>query len=100
MVSLDDRSKWPEGFTRQEDFENVIRDKLKDLPGISLIMHQPIAQRVDEMVTGVRSQVAIKIFGDDLEELKRAADDIGRVLGQGARERRTCASSASPASST
>ncbi len=82
VVSLEDRSKWPEGFTRQEDFENVIRDKLKDLPGISLIMHQPIAQRVDEMVTGVRSQVAIKIFGDDLEELKRAADDIGRVLGK------------------
>ncbi len=81
VVSLEDRSKWPEGFHRQEDFENVIREKLKDLPCISLIMHQPIAQRVDEMVTGVRSQVAIKIFGDDLEELKRLADDIGRVLG-------------------
>ncbi|MEO8038161.1 MAG: efflux RND transporter permease subunit, partial [Betaproteobacteria bacterium] len=81
VVSLEDRSKWPEGFHRQEDFENVIREKLKDLPGINLIMHQPIAQRVDEMVTGVRSQVAIKIFGDDLEELKRLADDIGRVLG-------------------
>jgi cobalt-zinc-cadmium resistance protein CzcA len=82
VVSLEDRSKWPEGYTRQEDFENAIRDRLKDLPGISLIMHQPIAQRVDEMVTGVRSQVAIKIFGDDLEELKRVADDIGRALGK------------------
>jgi len=82
VVSLEERSKWPQGFSRQEDFENAIRDRLKDLPGISLIMHQPIAQRVDEMVTGVRSQVAIKIFGDDLEELKRVADDIGRVLGR------------------
>ena len=82
VVSLEDRSKWPEGFNSQEDFENVIRDKLKDLPGISLIMHQPIAQRVDEMVTGVRSQIAIKIFGDDLETLKTLGDDIARVLGK------------------
>ncbi len=82
VVSLEDRAKWPEGFKSQEDFENVIRDKLKDLPGISLIMHQPIAQRVDEMVTGVRSQIAIKIFGDDLETLKTLGDDIARVLGK------------------
>ncbi|MCW5626965.1 MAG: efflux RND transporter permease subunit, partial [Burkholderiales bacterium] len=82
VVSLLPRDQWPEGFNSQEDFENVIREKLKDLPGISLIMHQPIAQRVDEMVTGVRSQVAIKIFGDDLDELKRVADDIGRVLNR------------------
>ena len=82
VVSLLPRDQWPEGFRSQEDFENVIRDKLKDLPGISLIMHQPIAQRVDEMVTGVRSQVAIKIFGDDLETLKGLGDDIARVMNK------------------
>jgi cobalt-zinc-cadmium resistance protein CzcA len=82
VVSLLPRDQWPEGFSKQEDFEAVIREKLKDLPGISLIMHQPIAQRVDEMVTGVRSQVAIKIFGDDLDELKRVGDDIARVLNR------------------
>ncbi len=82
VVSLLPRAQWPAGFTKQEDFENLIRNKLRDLPGISLIMHQPIAQRVDEMVTGVRSQIAIKIFGDDLSDLKRAAEDIGRVLGR------------------
>ena len=81
VVSLKDRSEWPDGWT-QATFEEHIREKLKDLPGISLIMHQPIAQRVDEMVTGVRSQVAIKIFGDDLDELKRVGDDIARVLNK------------------
>ncbi|MFO1319992.1 MAG: CusA/CzcA family heavy metal efflux RND transporter [Burkholderiales bacterium] len=81
-VSLLPRDRWPAGFRGQEDFESAIRERLKDLPGISLIMHQPIAQRVDEMVTGVRSQVAIKIFGDDLETLKRVGDDIARVLNQ------------------
>ncbi|MBL8533449.1 MAG: efflux RND transporter permease subunit [Betaproteobacteria bacterium] len=82
VVSLVARDQWPAGTRSQEDFESAIREKLKDLPGISLIMHQPIAQRVDEMVTGVRSQVAIKIFGDDLDELKRVGDDIARVLNR------------------
>jgi cobalt-zinc-cadmium resistance protein CzcA len=81
VVSLKPRAEWPDGWT-QATFEDHIREKLKDLPGISLIMHQPIAQRVDEMVTGVRSQVAIKIFGDDLDELKRVGDDIARVLNK------------------
>ncbi len=82
VVSLVARDEWPAGTRSQEDFESAIREKLKDLPGISLIMHQPIAQRVDEMVTGVRSQVAIKIFGDDLDELNRLGDDIARVLNR------------------
>jgi cobalt-zinc-cadmium resistance protein CzcA len=82
VVSLLPRDQWPEGAKGQESFENDIRERLKDLPGISLIMHQPIAQRVDEMVTGVRSQVAIKIFGDDLDELKRVGDDIARALNK------------------
>ncbi len=41
---------------------------------------QPIAARVDEMVSGVRSQVAVKIFGDDLDELRRTGDAIAQVL--------------------
>jgi cobalt-zinc-cadmium resistance protein CzcA len=79
VISLKPRSEWPEGW-RQSDFENAIREKLKDLPGTNLSMSQPIAQRVDEMVTGVRSQVAIKVFGDDLDALKATADEISRVL--------------------
>lgn len=82
VVSLKPRDEWPEGYKRQEDFEREIREKLRELPGVSLIMHQPIAQRVDEMVTGVRSQVAIKLFGDDLDQLKNFGDDIARVLTQ------------------
>jgi cobalt-zinc-cadmium resistance protein CzcA len=81
VVTLKDRSEWPDGWT-QADFEDAIREKLKDLPGVSLAMSQPIAQRVDEMVTGVRSQVAIKLFGDDLRELRDTADRIAQVLAE------------------
>jgi cobalt-zinc-cadmium resistance protein CzcA len=64
----------------QGEIEEDIRNALSSLPGVQVIMNQPIAQRVDEMVTGVRSQVAIKVFGDDLGELKRISEEIARVV--------------------
>jgi cobalt-zinc-cadmium resistance protein CzcA len=64
----------------QEEIANQIREKLKTLPGVELSISQPIAARVDEMVSGVRSQVAIKIFGEDLAELKKLGDQISQVL--------------------
>lgn len=79
IVTLKPMDEWPDGWV-QEDIANAIRDRLKTLPGIELAISQPIAARVDEMVSGVRSQVAIKLFGDDLEELRRVGDQISRVL--------------------
>lgn len=64
----------------QEQIADQIREKLKTLPGIELAISQPIAARVDEMVSGVRSQVAVKIFGDDLEQLKKLGAQIGLIL--------------------
>lgn len=89
VVSLQPRDEWPEGW-KQEDIAIAIREKLKGLPGIELVMSQPIAARVDEMVSGVRSQVAIKLFGDDLTALKQSGDEIARVLSsiQGASDMR------------
>lgn len=79
IVILKPRSEWPEGWT-QDDIDAAIRDKLEALPGVQIVLSQPIAERVDEMVSGVKSQLAIKIFGDDLEKLKRTADQIARLL--------------------
>ena len=69
----------PAAGRTQAEIEEDIRKVLSNLPGVQVIMNQPIAQRVDEMVTGVRSQVAIKVFGDDLAELKRISEEIARV---------------------
>jgi cobalt-zinc-cadmium resistance protein CzcA len=79
IVTLKPRKEWRDGYT-QDDIANDIRDKLKNLPGVELAISQPIAARVDEMVSGVRSQVAIKLFGDDLAVLKDKGDAIARVL--------------------
>ena len=64
----------------QSEIEEDIRKALSVLPGVQVIMNQPIAQRVDEMVTGVRSQLAIKVFGDELGELKRISEELARIV--------------------
>lgn len=79
IVTLKPRDEWRDGFT-QVEIADDIRNRLLALPGVELAISQPIAARVDEMVSGVRSQVAIKLFGDDLEELRRTGDEIARVL--------------------
>ncbi|MDO8369775.1 MAG: efflux RND transporter permease subunit, partial [Candidatus Nitrotoga sp.] len=78
IVSLKPRDEWPKGWT-QDDIADAIRDKLRTLPGVQIVMAQPISDRVDEMVTGVRSDVAIKLFGDDMDTLKLKADAIAKV---------------------
>ena len=78
IVSLKPRDEWPAGWT-QDDITDAMREKLKVLPGAQVVMAQPISDRVDEMVTGVRSDVAVKVFGDDLDLLKKKADEIARV---------------------
>jgi heavy metal efflux system protein len=79
IVSLKPKKEWPKGWT-QETIANAIREKLKFLPGVEVSISQPIAARVDEMVSGVRSQVAIKLFGDDLNILRDKGDAIAKVL--------------------
>jgi cobalt-zinc-cadmium resistance protein CzcA len=81
IVSLKPRNEWPRGWD-QDDIAEAMREKLKALPGVQVVMAQPISDRVDEMVTGVRSDVAIKVFGDDLELLKKTAEEIAK-LAQG-----------------
>lgn len=56
-----------------------MREALKTVPGINLVMSQPISDRVDEMVTGVRADVAVKIFGDDLDTLIEKARQVAQV---------------------
>ncbi|MDX2252899.1 MAG: CusA/CzcA family heavy metal efflux RND transporter [Nitrospira sp.] len=62
------------------DIEGQVRRRLEQVPGIAFGLSQPIAMRVDELVSGVRSQVAVKLFGEDLETLRTKADEIARVL--------------------
>ncbi|MEK9826010.1 MAG: CusA/CzcA family heavy metal efflux RND transporter, partial [Methylotenera sp.] len=82
IISLKPRDEWPEGWT-QDDIADKMTDVLsKGLPGVQIVMAQPISDRVDELLTGVRSDVAVKIFGDDMAKLKSKADEIARIAGK------------------
>jgi cobalt-zinc-cadmium resistance protein CzcA len=63
----------------QDEIAAEIRRRFSVLPGVNIVMAQPISDRVDEMVTGVRADVAVKIFGDDLNVLIEKANEIAKV---------------------
>jgi len=75
LTPIEDR---PRDMT-QEKIANEVREKLAAIPGINLVMSQPISDRVDEMVTGVRADVAVMLYGDDLDLLVEKAREIARV---------------------
>ena len=58
-----------------------VRERLALIPGANYLISQPIQQRVDELISGVRAEVTVKLFGSDLEELRHTGDEIARVLG-------------------
>jgi cobalt-zinc-cadmium resistance protein CzcA len=63
----------------QEAVEDEVRKIVNRVPGVNVVMAQPISDRVDEMVTGVRADVAVKIFGDDLDQLIAKAGEVARI---------------------
>jgi len=81
IASLVPKDQMPEGWD-QSTIAERIRESLASLPGIQVVMSQPIAARVAEMVTGVRSDVAIKIFGDDIATLKQIGGQVIKIVGE------------------
>jgi heavy metal efflux system protein len=76
-----------EGLT-QDMIADDVREHVATLPGVNLVMSQPISARVDEMVTGVRADVAVKIFGEDLAVLVEKGNEVSKVAStiQGTRD--------------
>ncbi len=76
--------KPPEEWRRPRDqqrLEAALREAVGDPPGVFASFTQPIAMTVDELLEGVRAELAIKLFGDDLDVLKARADEIAAVVG-------------------
>lgn len=78
LASLTPFDKRKRGVT-QDGIAEQIRTRLASLPGINLVMSQPISDRVDEMVSGVRADVAVMVYGDDLDVLVGKANGIARL---------------------
>ena len=78
-VLLKPESEWREGFA-QTDIEEAIREKISSFPGILVNFTQPIQMTIDELLEGVKAELAVKLFGDDLNLLKTKAEEIASVL--------------------
>ncbi len=65
---------------KQQNILGDIRQKLDQIPGVSVNIGQPISHRIDHLLSGIRAQVAIKLFGDDLNILRNKAEEIEKEL--------------------
>ena len=80
FLVLKPRDEWR--MASKEELVDEIRTVLKSFPGIDYAFTQPIQMRVDEMLTGVRGDLAIKVFGSDQDALSRTAEAIVAVVEQ------------------
>lgn len=72
--------KLDNGRTRNE-MVRELRSQLSELPGVNIEIGQPISHRIDAMLSGTEAQIAIKIFGDDLQKLYASGQRVKEVLG-------------------
>ena len=79
FMALKPRSQWKKART-QDELVQRMDEVLRQFPGMNVAFTQPIEMRMNEMIAGIRSDIGIKIYGDDLEELRRLSDEVQLVL--------------------
>lgn len=79
FLSLKPRGEWTKATT-QAELVAAMQAAVNDLPGLNIVATQPIEMRLNEMASGIRSDIGIKIYGDDFDELVRISDDVQRIL--------------------
>jgi len=79
-VLLRPREEWRPAAATQEQLTGVIREQLGRVPGVLVNFTQPIAMTVDELLEGVRAELAIKVFGEDIDLLKTTAEKVSRAI--------------------
>lgn len=80
FIGLKPRSEWRPGLTKDDLAKELSAVAEKAVPEVGGSISQPIQQRVNELVAGVRSDVAIFVYGTDLDELRRRGDQIARAV--------------------
>jgi cobalt-zinc-cadmium resistance protein CzcA len=80
FVMLKPREQWPDPRRAKADLVAALQEALEKVPGNNYEFTQPIQMRFNELISGVRSDVAVKVFGDDMEILNGTAGRIAEVL--------------------
>ena len=79
-VMLKERADWPDPSRSTADLVRALEAAVQAIPGNNYEFTQPIKMRFNELIGGVRADVAVKVFGDDLEVLLEAGEEIAEVL--------------------
>lgn len=81
FIDLTSRSRWREQFHgSKEQLIAALDDEVSKIPGVIWGFSQPIADNMEEAVSGVKGELAVKIFGSDLKDLENKADEISEVM--------------------
>jgi Cu(I)/Ag(I) efflux system membrane protein CusA/SilA len=78
IINLKPKKEWRKGMTKEKLIHEM--DAKLTFPGVANIWTQPIINRIDMLATGIRTPVGVKIFGDDLQELERIAEEIKSIV--------------------
>jgi len=78
-IELNQLEKWPTYGTKRELIEALNKD-LSSYPGVQLNFTQPIQNAFDELLSGIKAQVAVKLFGEDLDVLRKKAEQVRSVI--------------------
>ncbi|UVH55312.1 CusA/CzcA family heavy metal efflux RND transporter [Variovorax paradoxus] len=81
-IMLKPESEWPKPRRTREELLAAVQEEVEKLPGNNYEFSQPIQLRFNELISGVRSDVAVKIFGDDMDVLNKTAAEVSGVLGK------------------
>jgi cobalt-zinc-cadmium resistance protein CzcA len=79
FITLTPRHEWKRARS-QAELVQVMQEELDDLPAVNMVFTQPIEMRINEMVSGIRSDVGIKIVGDDFDVLTQLSDQVQEIL--------------------
>jgi cobalt-zinc-cadmium resistance protein CzcA len=80
MVSMKPKETWREEVCDREEMQEAMERALSVLPGVNIELTQPMQMRFNELMTGIRQDVAVKIYGDDLEILAQKANEVAQLI--------------------
>lgn len=81
FIILKPRDQWPDPNKSKEDVIREIAERVEHVPGNKYEFTQPVEMRMNELIAGVRTDLAVKVFGDDTDVLLETANSIAAVLG-------------------
>jgi len=80
FIILKDKDQWPDSGTTKDEVLSKINKAVSDVPGNNYEFTQPIQMRFNELISGVRSDVAVKIYGDDFGAMEKTASQLVQTL--------------------